>query len=105
MVLPETFSVKIKFSDYLKENDYHFYFSPDLEASLNVVFRGLSKSTDPVAIKNSLNADGVDVIQLLQMKNRKDGRIIPLFLQYLPRNEKSKRNFNFTTLYKIRVQV
>lgn len=73
---------KNKISDYLKDNVYQFYISPNLEAPLKFIFTGFPQSSQTENIKKSWNADGLYVYQVVQMKSMKDGKILPLFLLY-----------------------
>lgn len=77
---------------------------PDLVAPLKVVLRGISKSLSPEKIMNELNKCS-DATKAAQMHSRKDGRMFLLFPLNLLQNENSKKIFQITSLFKIRIGI
>lgn len=93
-----SFCVKKKIAVFLKEQNFQFYMSPNTKAPLKII-RGLPKSIQTEAIKRTLNEEGLDIFQATQMRNRKNGRILPLSMLHLPKNEKSQRIFKLTSIF------
>lgn len=78
-VLAESFCVKQKIIDFLKDQTFPFYVTPDLEASI----RGLPISNPADKIKKVLIYEGLDSITI---------KILNKLLRY----DKSKKNFLIT---------
>lgn len=82
----DTYAMKTKISNYLKEQQYQFYIVFNLEAPLKVVLRGLPKRTISEKIIKEFKEKGFVVSQATQMRSRKCGRKIPTFRLQLPLN-------------------
>lgn len=97
--------IKQKIIDYFKINRFKFYGIPDTITSMKVVIRGLPASMKPNDIDKTLAAEGLVIHKAVQMINRKDKRILPLFLLHLPREEHSQRIFKRRALFHFRIVI
>lgn len=79
-VLANSFCVRQKNIDFLKDQNFHFYVTSDLEAPIKVAIRRLPIRTPDDKIHSVLIYEGLDIIKTVQMISRKDGRKLPLFL-------------------------
>lgn len=104
-LLADSLQIKQKIIDYLKNNQFKFYITPDTIPPLKVIIIGLPTSIKSKDIEKILKAEELVINKAVQMTSRKDKRILSLFLLHLPRDEHFQKNFKLKALFHFRVNI
>ncbi|GFX72217.1 probable RNA-directed DNA polymerase from transposon X-element [Trichonephila clavipes] len=93
-------------SHWLEQSGVEFKsFMLKQDRPVKVVIRGLPSNTEPEDIKNEIEAEGLKVAKISQMKNYRTKAPMPLFYLQIENGADAPKIFNFTELFGTRIEV
>lgn len=92
------------FTNTSNRNSQH-YIIPDREIPLKVDIRGLPRSMDQELLKETLACKDFCATKISQLKSKRDGKFLPLFLAKFPKNKSSYEIFKVKIIFNFRVDI